>query len=134
MAVIIDANVFFAFRNDNDIHHSKAKRIMKEILSDKKERAITSDYIFDEVLGVTMRKTSRKDAIELGAYIKESQINLVYIDPLTFDLAWELFKHTSKLSFTDCTTLVYMKLLGIKKVATFDKAFNEIKKIEIMNN
>jgi len=59
-------------------------------------------------------------------------VPMINIDNHLFEEAWRILIE-SKLSFTDCTNLVLLKLIGSNKIATFDKAFKEIKDIEVIN-
>ena len=132
MAIFIDASVFCSYVNKVDVHHLKAKNLLKDIFSNKQEVTYTSDYIFDEVLGVCLRKAGKKTAYETGFYILHSQIAFIFIGAHIFKDAWLLFQTTDDLSFTDCTSLAFMKAYGIQKIVTFDKGFLQRKDIEVI--
>ncbi|MBI5003175.1 type II toxin-antitoxin system VapC family toxin [Candidatus Woesearchaeota archaeon] len=132
MSVFIDASVFCSFVNESDVHHLKAKKMLQDIFSEKQEIIYSSDYIFDEVLGVCLRKAGKRIASETGSYILHSQISLIFTDRHIFQEAWQLFQTTDSLSFTDCTSLAFMKVYGIKKIITFDKGFLQRKDIEVI--
>jgi len=124
--VFVDASVFVALSNERDVHHKKALQMIKENLSS----AITSDHVFDEVLSVVARKVNREKAIEIGKHILQAEIVVARTNEAVFQKAWQLFQKES-LSFTDCTIIEFMNTAGMKKIATFDKGF-ENKGLEIM--
>lgn len=122
MSVLIDTCVFVALYNIRDINHSSAKEMIEDCLDGKYGRSFLSDYIFDETLTTAFVRTkNQKKSVKLGEYILGSPINLISIDEECFQLAWEMFKNNS-LSFTDCSSLALMKLYGIDRIMTFDKA------------
>jgi len=60
-----------------------------------------------------------------------SEIFMAMTDVSVFEKAWRLFESASSLSFTDCTSVAFMRLFKVKKIATFDKDFGGIKDIEV---
>lgn len=133
MTILIDTNVFCAYGNSSDVHHKHAKKIIEDIVANKYGKGVITDYIFDETVTVALRKTDKKNAIELGTFLLNSQLLLMKIDPLIFKRAWELFQTTHTLSFTDCTNVALMYLFRIKKIATFDHGFKTIKDIDVID-
>ena len=130
--IFIDANIFLAYVYDNDVHHAAALRIWDEIVSGKYGRAITSDYVFSEVVGVALRKRGKSEAMELGSHILKSMF-VSYVDESIFAPAWaEFSSSTISLSFVDWTHVIFMKSSQIEHIATFDKAFKEVKGISVV--
>jgi len=134
MVIIIDASVFVAYANRDDIHNKKATKIINSCLSGKYGRVLTTDYIFDEAVSVTLRKSNKKNAKEFGNYVLNSEIYVARIDSLVFQEAWDLFEKLERLSFTDCTIVAFMKTFNIKSLATFDKEFKNIEGIDVVDN
>ena len=130
MAVFIDASVFCAFANQNDVHHQKAVSILERLANDEQ---ITTDYVFDELVSVIMRRAGKDKSLEFGNALLNSEVFIAKIDSSTFQNAWGFFKDTEKFSFTDCTILAFMKSLKIKKLATFDKEFKNVKWIDVVD-
>ena len=124
--VFIDASVFVAYANEDDVHHKNASKIIMQSM----KNAVTSDHVFDEVVGVISRKVNREKAIEIGTYILQAEIIVARTNEQVFQKSWQLFQKES-LSFTDCTIIEFMQAAGIKKIATFDKGF-ENKGLEII--
>ena len=133
MAIFIDSSLFCAYANLDDIHHKKSVNIIKSIVSNKYGKAITSDYIFDESVTVAMRKANKSAAIGLGNSIIGSEVFLIKVDEIVFQRAWKIFRKTKNMSFTDCTNIAFMRVFGIERIATFDKAFKSIKGIEVVD-
>ena len=75
--------------------------------------------------------------IEKVSKVGEALLNstlLLKIDEYTFNLAWSIFREQAKprFSFTDCTSIAICKTNGITKIATFDKDFQNLKGITIL--
>jgi predicted nucleic acid-binding protein len=128
MTVFVDAGIFVALRNAEDINHQKSKELMISALRGDWGRIYTSDYIIDEAITTALARTKRHDiAVDVGSYIIDSPryIKLV-IDNEIFNEAWLMFrtfKHKG-LSFTDCTSLALSQKQGIKQILSFDCDFD----------
>lgn len=133
MAIFIDSSVFCAYANARDVHHKNAQKIINDVVSGKHENGITTDYVFDETITVTKRKANSKTAIEIGKFLLDSEIFITKVDSMSFQKAWELFQ-ANDLSFTDCSSIAFMELFGIIKIATFDKGFRNIKGVQVIEN
>jgi len=133
MAILIDSSVLCAHINNRDVHNKKAQIMLKEILSNKYAKPIITDYIFDESVTVTQRKTNKKIAVNMGIYLLNSEFFMVRIDQSVFRKAWDLFKKPNTFSFTDCTNVAFMQIFGINKIATFDKEFKKMKSIKVVD-
>ena len=133
MAIFVDASLFYAYINIDDVHHKRAKKVMEDIVSGKYGKPVTSDYIFDESVTVTMRKADKERALNLGNLIINSEVILIQVSEPVFQRAWKLFEKAEGLSFTDCTNLAFMKTFGIERIATFDKAFSRDKGVKVVD-
>ena len=71
----------------------------------------------------------------LIAIILIKDLFLIHIDEVFFEETWQIFKAQKeiKLSFTDCSSIASMQQLGIKYIATFDKAFADVPNITVIN-
>ncbi len=131
--ILLDSSFIVAFNNEKDVHHKRAIDLWSKIETLEFGQYFISDYIFDEVISVSMRKTNKDGTITLGRNIIKS-MPIVNIDNHLFDESWELFRELKQsLSFTDCTNLAILRLVGTKKITTFDKAFKTIKGLEVID-
>lgn len=131
--IFIDSSAFVAYYNKRDEHHGEAAEVFEEISSRKFGEAVSSDYILDESVTVTLVRTGEKErAVELGDHIMKST-NLLKVHSHTFKEAWKIFKENNLgLSFTDCTNLALMGISDIEKIATFDRAFEDVEGIKVI--
>lgn len=132
MIIFIDASIFCALANENDVHHKNAKNIIERLIKEK-QTLITSDYIFDEAINVIQRKLGKEIAISLGEHLLEGEIRIINIDQIKFTEAWKIYPRGNNFSFTDCTNIICLKELEIRDIATFDKEFKKIKGIEVID-
>lgn len=96
-------------------------------------RLITTDYVLDEVMTFLFAKTPAPLAIKylegVLASIRTGTIQQERIGPDRFQEAWKLrlrYQDKPKISFTDLTSFVVMKELGISHVLTNDHHFEQV--------
>ncbi len=90
----------------------------------------TSDYILDETFTLLFRRLaadlSNHILESLDEAVRQGYLNLEWISPERFSTARELrsrFLDKPTISFTDLTSMVVMKELGIKFILTDDNHF-----------
>ncbi len=131
--IFIDANVFLAYDNKDDVHHNLAHQLFQEIEQGKYGHYFTSDYVFNEVVGVTFRKLGKERASIVGKMIIDA-ISLVNIDDHLLKQAWNFFlENDSKLNLVDCTNIIICKITKAENIATFDKEFSKVKELKVVN-
>ena len=130
--IFIDASFFLAYENVADVHHKKAAVLWNEIISGKFENYVTSDYILNEVVGVTFRKFGKERAVKFGEHILKT-IFMINIDDHLLKESWKIFSKTElKLNLVDCTNLIAAKMADAEFIATFDNEFNKIDNIKVI--
>ncbi|MEK6905118.1 MAG: PIN domain-containing protein [Nanoarchaeota archaeon] len=131
--IFIDANIFLAYDNLSDANHKKASKIWGEVESGKFGDYFISDYVFNEIVGVTFRKKGKERAILLGEQVLKSVL-IINIDDHLLKEAWKIFSATKlNLNLVDCTNLVAMKIAGAEFIATLDKEFIQVKGVEVIS-
>lgn len=133
--IFIDTSVLVSFEVETDQNHESAVELMNNINEGKFGEAIISDYIFDEIVTITLNKSkSLQNAVLIGSSLKSST-RIHKIDKELFEKSWEIFKgqKNTKFSFTDCSILAIMEKERIENLATFDKEFKKIKKIKVVD-
>ncbi len=131
--ILVDANILLAVLNTDDIQHKAAKDLWKEIESLKFGNFFITDYIFNEIIGVTFRKYGKNRARKIGQHIIET-IHILIIDQKELYYSWQFFiKSNLKLNLVDCTNLSALNTYETRQIATFDKEFNKVKGIEVVS-
>lgn len=131
--IFVDANIFLAYDNLSDANHKRALKIFEELESGKLGDYFTSDYVFNEIVGVTFRKKGKERAVLLGEQVLKSVL-MINIDNHLLKEAWKIFSATKlNLNLVDCTNLAAMKVAGAEFIATLDKAFIQVKGIEVIS-
>lgn len=131
--IFIDANIFLAYDNLSDVNHTRALKIWEEIESGKHGDYFTSDYVFNEIVGVTFRKKGKERAVLLGEQVLKSVL-IINIDDHLLKEAWKIFSNTRlNLNLVDCTNLAAMNIVGAEVIATLDKEFIQVKDIEVIS-
>ena len=133
--IFLDANFLMSLFIKTEKHHDIATKIYEKI---KEERLIISNSIILEIITVsnTKIKVSPEKLKEIYI-ILNSDLFEIFEDIAIYDDTMErlLNYHPERLPFFDCLYMELMEQLGIKKIVTFDKHFNnkEIEVIGILN-
>jgi len=129
--IFVDTGAWYASLVPTDPDHSRA---VKWITANKSP-LFTTDYVVDETLTLLRVRGERQRALLLGTRFFNG--NLATIHNLTaadLTLAWETFQQfdDKNWSFTDCTSKVVMKQLGISVAFAFDRHFQQFGTIQVV--
>lgn len=131
--IFIDANMFIAYDNENDIHHHKAKNIFQEIELGVFGQPLTTDCVFNEVVGVTFRRKGKERALLLGEQILRCFF-IINVDEHFLKEAWKFLKETKlTLNLVDCTNVIVMRTVPILNIATFDQEFFKLGTVTVID-
>lgn len=126
-AVFGDASFFFGLAAKRDIAHAGATRAFSALLRANRQ-IVTTDYVIDETITLAKARANPATALALLDRIESSSaIVIEFIGSARFQLAKSFFrKHADHgYSFTDCTSFVLMRELGITDALTTDRHFVE---------
>lgn len=135
MSVFVDTGVFYAHHDVDASRHDVGANALTTVLqSVEYGRVLTSDYVYDEAVTLTHRRTGRmEDAIELGRRIRgvdpyPNSIDLCHSTRAHFDEATDTFETYADqgLSFTDVMTVVLVEHHDVDSVLSFDDDFDGI--------
>jgi len=127
--LFIDTSAWIGWYFERDIHHKKARGIVRDIKAGRLQFAglFTSDYILDELITYAIYHYGHRDAMRVVDEIYSStSVEKLFVDKQTFENAlieikkWERYK----ISFTDCTTAILMRKRGISHIFCFDTDFD----------
>jgi predicted nucleic acid-binding protein len=122
--VFVDTSALYAFINSKDPDHEK----VKSYLDKYKGQLLTTNFIFDEILTLVMARVGHKEAVLTGKTLLNPKVFVMVKIRAPDEMnAWELFinRPDKRYSFTDCTSFVIMKKLGIKKSLAVDSHFEQ---------
>jgi predicted nucleic acid-binding protein len=125
--VFFDTSAIVAYFLEKDKNHLEAKRAIGRVV-EKRMRLLVSDYVLDECITTMLAHAGHADAVKAGEFLLKSNIvEIVWLDTGLKLRAWEYFKryHDKSCSFTDCTSFVLMKEMGIKHYIAFDAHFRQ---------
>jgi uncharacterized protein len=125
--VFVDSSGLYALADHRDSFHSAADRCVRKLLDDKR-RLVLTDYVVDESLTLTVTRAGTAAALRLWDLIDRSHaFDWQWIERARFAGAMAFFrKHQDHhYSFTDCTSFVVMRELGLREALTTDKHFTE---------
>ncbi|MEA1992891.1 MAG: PIN domain-containing protein [Euryarchaeota archaeon] len=133
--IFMDSSLIIAYANKDDENHGRASTIMEEIVNFKHGKAIISDLVFSEIVTVIKLRKDLKSAVEIGEILKDSkEVDIVFAKESLFEEIWSIFRSHRGLSFVDASNIAVMKTFDIKKIATFDRDFENMEDIEVVGN
>ncbi len=131
----VDTSGFYALMVSSDDCHEQAKAHYQALLAGEEQWYI-SDYIIDEVVGLLRARGAHELVVSFLKNTEESSLlKMEWMTPLLFAESRKyLLKHRDKAySFTDCTSFILMKRLGIMKSLTKDKHFEQAGFVKLFN-
>ncbi|MBE3090507.1 MAG: type II toxin-antitoxin system VapC family toxin [Actinobacteria bacterium] len=125
MSTFIDTSAFFAILDSGDEFHKESKDTFLRLIEDK-EIFHSSNYIVIETM-VLIQNRLGLDALRAFQDDIVPIINIHWVDERIHNIAVSslLIARRKNISFIDYTSFELMRLLGLKKVFTFDKHFKE---------
>jgi len=134
MSVFVDTGVFYAHHDVDATRHDIAVQALTQLLqSSEYGRVFTSDYIYDETVTLTYRRTGTvDDAITVGRRIRgdgyPDAIELLYSSPQLFSKAVSVYERYTEhgFSFTDAMTVTMVQCHDIDAVLSFDDDFDGV--------
>ena len=129
MKIFVDTWGWLALADRSDRGHAAAAKCYAD-RSRPRGHIVTSDFVLDEVLTLLFLRLSFADAAKFGGAILSSpSVKTESVTPERFRAAMALrlkFSDKPKISFTDLTSMVIMKELGISEVLTADSHFVQV--------
>jgi predicted nucleic acid-binding protein len=125
MSIFIDTSAFFAILDSGDKFHKESKNTFLMLIGDK-EIFHSSNYVIIETI-VLIQNRLGLDALRAFQDDVVPIINIHWVDEGIHNIAVSslLIAHRKNISFIDYTSFELMRFLGLKKVFTFDKHFEE---------
>lgn len=120
--LFVDTSAWLAFVNRADHQHEEVAAVLRS----NEGRLVTTSYIFDEAVTLASYRLGHRVALGLGDLLMEpGVVACLRITPQQEREAWELFRRRSdqRYSFTDCTSFVVMRGLGLTRAAALDDDF-----------
>lgn len=124
--LFIDTGGFYARVDDDDAHHEQATAVFEAIATGAYGPVFTSRYVLAELATLILYKVSHREAATALSEIRDSAtINLLPVDPNTFDETCEQFEQydDQEISFIDHLGGVLAANHDIQHVFAFDGDF-----------
>ena len=130
--LFIDTWGWVVIHNKREPRHSEVDALYRKCRLDGGS-ICTTDYVLDETFTLLFRRLPLSLAEEsvalLGEAVTQGYLNLEWVSPERFEEAKELrlrFRDKPKISFTDLTSMVVMKELGVTSILTDDNHFTQV--------
>ena len=126
-SAFVDMSGFFALLAKQDPAHGNAVQWLAQVRS-KRLRSITTDYILDETATLLKARGCPELISVFFEFVSPSQaLHIEWISPERFHETQNFFvvHRDHEYSFTDCTSFIVMRELGLRESLTTDKHFRE---------
>lgn len=122
--LFVDTSAWFAYVNRRDPEH----KLVSAAVHAFEGRLLTSNFVFDETVTFCLYRLGHEAATALGNVLLDSaEVDLIRLTAADEQAAWDLFKERKdkNYSFTDCTSFVLMRRLGIRRALALDADFRQ---------
>jgi predicted nucleic acid-binding protein len=122
--LFVDTSAWFAFIHRTDIDHLKIKNFLNRFQG----TLITSNYVFDELVTLVLSRAYHAEAVKIGNHLRNpSIVTIVSVTEEDEEQSWDFFKKMDdkSYSFTDCTSFILMKRLGLTTSLSLDPHFEQ---------
>lgn len=120
--LFIDTSAWYAYVNQRDPDHDAVASLLRGFTG----RLLTSNYIFDEIVTLCRVRLGHGAAAKVGEILQDPAVtDLVRVTAGEEAAAWRLFldRPDQSYSFTDCTSFVLLRRLGLGQAAALDADF-----------
>lgn len=124
--IFVDSSYVIALVRAKDRWHENAEKIADFVYNNNKAISIP---IIVEIINIVGSKQGADTGKYIYDYIKDNYT--IYHEKDILDKSMkEFLKYNGKLSLADCTAIVTMQELNIKKIVSFDSDFDKVNGIE----
>lgn len=123
--VFVDTSGWYALIDRNDPDHERAVTFVRGLLGDG-GRLVSTDYVLDESYTLARARSGSRAAFRLMDLIGSTAgLDLEWVGSARFERAGSIFRRyeDQSFSFTDCTSFVVMRELGLTDALTRDRHF-----------
>ncbi len=120
--LFVDTSAWFAFANRKDPDHAAVRESLRSFSG----RLVTSNFIFDETVSLSLYRLGHEVARLAGSILLDpATVDLIRITTEDEQAAWALFcqRGDQRFSFTDCTSFALMRRLAIPTALALDEDF-----------
>ena len=126
--IFVDTGAWYALECPPDRNHRNATAFLKELAKGRLGALVTTDYVLDEALTLLLLRFGAATAARFLTKIRDSEsVQIVWIGEEAFWEATKLMeeRQDKRWSFTDCTSFVAMRNLGVDTAFAFDGNFQQ---------
>lgn len=120
--LFVDTSAWFAHVNRSDPDHAAVRDTLRRFDG----RLVTSNFVFDEIVTLLAARSGHAAAATVGGLLLDPRVvDLLRITSADERESWRLFldRPDKGYSYTDCTSFVTMRRLGIESAAALDDDF-----------
>jgi predicted nucleic acid-binding protein len=126
----VDTSAWYAAYMPSDPQHRAVQKVLAA-----PTRLITTDYVLDETLTLLKARGHAERALRFGPRVLDGRAaQLEYVSPKDVEQAWVVFTtyRDKDWSFTDCTSFIVMKRLGLVEAIALDQHFRQMPGVSVL--
>ena len=129
--IFVDTGAWDAIADGDDPNHELALLFRDEIAGQC--QLVTTNYVLDELYTLLLMNIGYQRTAEfkrqIDVLIQERILEIVWVSQNIAAEAWDVFEQFNsdkRWSFTDCTSYVVLKQMGISEAFAFDQHFAQM--------
>jgi predicted nucleic acid-binding protein len=129
--IFVDSGAWFTLLIPSDPDHAR----VADWAARNREPLVTTDYVLDETLTLLRARGQNARAIAWrGPMLRGERCVMHLLTPDDLREAWDIFRTYAdkEWSFTDCTSKVVMRRMGIRTAVALDHHFRQFGDVEIV--
>lgn len=132
MKLFIDTWAWLSLRDKKESRHDEINDFYRKF-RERRGMIYTSDYVLDETITMLFKRLpfdmAEASLTKINEAIEEGYLQVEWVAPERFEKAKGLrlkYHDKPKISFTDLTSMVVMKEIGINDILTEDEHFEHV--------
>lgn len=121
---LVDTSAWYGYVNRADPDHARIRDTFRTFPG----RLVTTNFIFDETITLCRYRLGHRTAAKAGEILLDpTAVELIRLTPQDERKAWDLFlaRPDQSYSYTDCTSFVLMRRMGLHLAIALDTDFQK---------
>lgn len=134
MPALVDSNILYAWRNENDERHRTGREIVEAASDGKLPKLYIPDAFFHETIKHVHNELGYGECIRtMDALGSDPELSIVSLEGRDFDRGRAILRRHDELELADAIALAYMRREGVEHIYSCDDDFDRFDDIVRLN-